>query len=163
MLQKHVATSRFPLTLLVATPVPPLSTAFLFPPPPPPTHLTIHFSLYSNWYKSTKLESQQSLRSLYIISFARTQRIILSKYFCKRAGGNSRFSARCVIRMPLRLSDLVSTLVSFHCGLYRCSLVIVIFNSYFKKDTLDIICCFFFRFYVIYFDKYFIYAGLYNV
>lgn len=170
MLQKHVATSRFPLTLLVATPVPSLSTAFLFlpsrPPPPSPTYLTIHFSLYSNWYKSTKLESQQSLGSLYIISFPRIQRIILSKYFCKRAGGNSRFWVRCVIRMPLRFSDLVSTLfinVSFHCGLCRCSLVIVIFNSYFKKDTLDIICCFFFRFYVIYFDKYFIYAGLYNV
>lgn len=52
--------------------------------PPPPTHLTIHFSLYSNWYKSTKLESQQSLRSLYIISLHKTQRIILSTYFCNQ-------------------------------------------------------------------------------
>lgn len=90
MSQKHVATRRFPLTLLVATSVHHLYVLFqlLFsfspPSPLPPTHLTIHFSLYSNWYKSTKLESQQSLRSLYIISLHRTQRIILSTYFCNQ-------------------------------------------------------------------------------
>lgn len=89
MSQKHVATRRFPLPLLVATSVPPFMSSFNCfslspPPPPPPTHLTIHFSLYSNWYKSTKLESQQSLRSLYIISLHKTQRIILSTYFCNQ-------------------------------------------------------------------------------